>query len=287
MPPSHPRLWIVATPLGEVSDLSLRARDILATADCILAEDTRRAQRLFTACGLPKRPMLSFFEHNEQEREAEVLARLKAGEDVALISDAGTPLLSDPGYHLVRACRRQGIAVSPVPGPSAPVCALSAAGLPPLPYSFLGFLPRDTAGKRRLFTAFARTPGTLIFFERGDRLAESLRQALAILGERELAVCRELTKDHEEFILLPLEFWDRLPTPLLGELTVLIGPPAEKLRTPKDEVLSELAAREHGCRARDLIRELQRVVSGWSSKELYALLRERKEAAESQLSAKD
>ena len=285
MPPSHPRLWIVATPLGEVTDLSLRAREVLASCDCILAEDTRRAQRLLAACGLPKRPMLSFFEHNEEEREAEVLDRLRAGQDVALISDAGTPLLSDPGYHLVRTCRRLGIPVSPVPGPSAPVCALSAAGLPPLPYSFLGFLPRDAAGKRRLFTAFATTPGTLIFFERGDRLPESLAQAAAILGARELAVCRELTKLHEEFILTRLEA-AALPSPLLGELTVLIGPAEARSRTPKAEVLAELVrARESGGRAREVIRRLQETVSGWSGKELYALLREITEAE--QLSAKD
>ncbi|MCR5814519.1 MAG: 16S rRNA (cytidine(1402)-2'-O)-methyltransferase [Desulfovibrio sp.] len=287
MPPSHPRLWIVATPLGEVTDLSLRAREVLSAVDCILAEDTRRAQRLLASCGLPKRPLLSFFEHNEEEREAEVLARLRAGQNLALISDAGTPLLSDPGYRLVRACRREGLPVSPVPGPSAPVCALSAAGLPPLPYSFLGFLPRDLAGKRRLFTAFARTPGTLIFFERADRLAESLALALEIFGPRELAVCRELTKIHEEFIVTRLESWADLPEPLLGELTLLIGPSEERVRTPKDEVLAALAcAREAGGRARDVVRRLQASVTGWTGKELYALLRELTEA-ERKVSAKD
>jgi 16S rRNA (cytidine1402-2'-O)-methyltransferase len=149
----------------------------------------------------------------------------------------------------------------------------------------LGFLPRDAAGKRRLFSAFASTPGTLIFFERGDRLPESLAQAAAILGARELAVCRELTKIHEEFIITRLEA-AALPSPLLGELTVLIGPAEARSRTPKAEVLAELArVRESGGRAREVIRRLQETVSGWSGKELYALLREI--TAAEQLSAKD
>lgn len=172
----------MATPLGNPGDLSPRAREVLAGADLILAEDTRRAGLLCSQCNIPARRFLSFHDHNESERQEEALRLLRQGQNLALVSDAGTPLLADPGYRLVRACRAEGLPVSPVPGPSAPVTALSAAGIPPLPYTFLGFLPRDAAGRRATLSAFARTPGSLIFFERKDRLRESLAQAAELLG---------------------------------------------------------------------------------------------------------
>jgi len=181
--PAPGHLWIVATPLGNPGDLSPRAREVLAGADLILAEDPRRAGLLCSQCNIPARRFLSFHDPNESERQEEVLRLLRQGQNLALVSDAGTPLLADPGYRLVRACRAEGLPVSPVPGPSAPVTALSAAGIPPLPYTFLGFLPRDAAGRRATLSAFARTPGSLIFFERKDRLRESLAQA-AELGAK-------------------------------------------------------------------------------------------------------
>ena len=131
--PAPGHLWIVATPLGNPGDLSPRAREVLAGADLILAEDTRRAGLLCSQCNIPARRFLSFHDHNESERQEEVLRLLRQGQNLALVSDAGTPLLADPGYRLVRACRAEGLPVSPVPGPSAPVTALSAAGIPPLP----------------------------------------------------------------------------------------------------------------------------------------------------------
>lgn len=273
MPLTAPRLWIVATPLGNPGDLSPRARAVLTEADLVLAEDTRRTARLFRDCGIEARRLLSFHDHNEAERQEHVLRALREGQNVALVSDAGTPLLADPGYRLVRACRKEGLAVSPLPGPSAPVTALSAAGLPPLPHSFLGFLPRDASGRDALFTAFAHVPGSLIFFERKDRLKESLAQAARILGPRELAVCRELTKEHEEFIVGRLEDSDQLPDELLGEITVVVGPPEHTQRTPREEVLllanAELA---QGGKPRQIARRVQDAVRGWSGKEIYALL---------------
>lgn len=268
-----PRLWIVAVPLGNVHDLSPRARDILESADVILAEDTRRAGILFHNCGLTAKRFLSFHDHNESDRQEEALRLLREGQNIALISDAGTPLLADPGYRLVRACRREGITVSPVPGPSAPTAALSAAGIAPLPHSFLGFLPRDTSGRERLLRAFSTIPGSLLFFERKDRLKDSLGVAFRILGPREVAVCRELTKTHEEFILLRLEEYQSLPDTLLGEITVVIGPPETAARTPQEEV-ARIAASEaaHGGKPRDVARRVQQCVSGWSGKEIYALL---------------
>ena len=273
MPLNANRLWIVATPLGNPGDLSPRAREVLASADLVLAEDTRRTARLLRECGLEVRRLLSFHDHNETERQEGVLRLLREGQSVALVSDAGTPLLADPGYRLVRACRKEGLAVSPLPGPSAPVAALSAAGIPPLPHSFLGFLPRDAAGRDALFTAFAHVPGALIFFERKDRLKESLAQAARILGPRELAVCRELTKEHEEFIVGRLEDSAQLPDELLGEITVVVGPPEHTERTPREKVLllanAELA---EGGKPRQVARRVQDAVRGWSGKEIYALL---------------
>ena len=246
---------------------------MLASADLVLAEDTRRTARLLRECGIETRRLLSFHDHNETERQEGVLRLLREGQCVALVSDAGTPLLADPGYRLVRACRKEGLAVSPLPGPSAPVTALSAAGIPPLPHSFLGFLPRDASGRDALFTAFAHVPGALIFFERKDRLKESLAQAARILGPRELAVCRELTKEHEEFIVGRLEESDQLPDELLGEITVVVGPPEHTERTPRAEVLllanTELA---QGGKPRQVARRVQDAVRGWSGKEIYALL---------------
>ena len=273
MPLNANRLWIVATPLGNPGDLSPRAREVLASADLVLAEDTRRTARLLRECGIETRRLLSFHDHNETERQEGVLRLLREGQCVALVSDAGTPLRADPGYRLVRACRKEGLAVSPLPGPSAPVTALSAAGIPPLPHSFLGFLPRDASGRDALFTAFAHVPGALIFFERKDRLKESLAQAARILGPRELAVCRELTKEHEEFIVGRLEESDQLPDELLGEITVVVGPPEHTERTPRAEVLllanTELA---QGGKPRQVARRVQDAVRGWSGKEIYALL---------------
>ncbi len=266
------RLFVVATPIGNRDDFSPRARRILESCDLVLAEDTRRLFALTRDLGLRVRRAESFHDHNEEAREAALLARLKKGETLALVSDAGTPLVADPGFRLVAACRREGIPVHPVPGPSAPVAALSAAGIAPLPYSFLGFLPRDGAGRRRLFEAFARTPGTLVFFERKDRLAESLREARALLGPRQVAVCRELTKVHEEFLFLRLEDEAGWPDDLLGEVTVLIGPPESRTRASEEDI-AELARRSDpraGTKA--LARDLLPLAPGWSLSEIYALI---------------
>ena len=247
----------MATPLGNPGDLSPRAREILAGADLILAEDTRRAGLLCSQCDIPARRFLSFHDHNESERQEEVLRLLRQGQNLALVSDAGTPLLADPGYRLVRAC-------------------LSAAGIPPLPYTFLGFLPRDAAGRRATLSAFARTPGSLIFFERKDRLRESLAQAAELLGPRAVAVCRELTKTHEEFILGRLEKWQELPEELLGEITVIIGPPEQKERADEAGARRALdavmAAADGRLKPKEVARRAQEMAPGWSAKELYELL---------------
>lgn len=273
MPLNSPQLWIVATPLGNPGDLSPRAREVLESVDLVLAEDTRRAGLLFQRCTMRAKRFASFHDHNEGEKTRGIIRLLQEGQTAALISDAGTPLMADPGYRLVRACREAGIPVSMVPGPCAPVAALSAAGIAPQPFTFLGFLPRDTHEQKKLFTSFSRVPSTLVFFERKDRLAHSLATAYEQLGSRELCIARELTKPHEAFIVTRLEEYEQVPHDLLGEITVIIGPPAAGYRTPVEEVTRILAAQEAlGGKGRDIARRAQEQLSGWTGKELYQML---------------
>jgi 16S rRNA (cytidine1402-2'-O)-methyltransferase len=191
------RLQVVATPIGNLADLSERARQALAEADVIAAEDTRHTGALLKAIGLTT-PLLSLHEHNESRRVPALLARLTAGQRVALVSDAGTPLLSDPGYELVRAASAAGFEVSAVPGPSAITAALAVAGLPTDRFCFEGFLPARERERRATLEALAHEPRTLVFFEAPHRIAAALADSTAVLGaEREAVVARELTKAHE------------------------------------------------------------------------------------------
>jgi 16S rRNA (cytidine1402-2'-O)-methyltransferase len=191
------RLQVVATPIGNLADLSERAREALAAADVIAAEDTRHTAALLQASGLAK-PMISLHEHNESRRIPALLARLAAGERVVLVSDAGTPLLSDPGYELVRGAVAAGFEVSTIPGPSAITAALAVAGLPTDRFCFEGFLPARARERRAALAELAHEPRTLVFFEAPHRIAAALADMVATLGpEREAVVARELTKAHE------------------------------------------------------------------------------------------
>ena len=191
------RLQVVATPIGNLADLSERAREALAEADLVAAEDTRHTGALLKAVGLAT-PLLSLHEHNESRRVPAVLARLAQGACVALVSDAGTPLLSDPGYELVRAAVAAGYEVSAIPGPSAITAALAVAGLPTHRFCFEGFLPSRPRERRTALEALAHETRTLVFFEAPHRIAASLADIAAVLGpERAAVVARELTKSHE------------------------------------------------------------------------------------------
>lgn len=267
-----PVLWIVATPLGNRGDLSPRAQEVLVGADLVLAEDTRRAGKLFERLGLPAVGFMSFHEHNEQARLGTVLQRLENGEQVALIADAGTPLVADPGYRLVRQCRAAGFSVRPVPGPSAPITALMASGLPPYPFVFLGFLPRKPSQQRAVWQQYQGLSCTLVFFERKSRLRETLAVAASELGRRELCVARELTKTHEEFIVTRLERWEEISEELRGELTVLIGPAEPQVATPEEARASLLREQASGGRPKEIARAAQKHLHGWSTKALYELL---------------
>ena len=273
-------LWIVATPLGNPGDLSPRAREVLASVSGILAEDTRKTGSLLARCGVTglsggasgSPAFISFHDHNEEARLPQALARLKGGESLALVSDAGTPLFSDPGYRLVRACRDAGLPVSPIPGPSAPLAALCASGLPPYPFVFLGFAPRKKAEREAFFTPFAALPATLVFFERKDRLKATLGCAFAALGKREGCIARELTKQYEEFLFFILGEHKGLPE-MLGEITVVLGPPTGDARSAPDvvaAVLAEEAAR--GGRMKEVAVRAQARLKGWTTKELYGRL---------------
>jgi len=198
------RLWVVATPIGNLDDLSLRARDTLRRVDLIAAEDTRHSAPLLAQAGSRART-LALHEYNEREQAARIVEHLRGGGEAALISDAGTPLISDPGFRLVRAAREAGFDVSPVPGPCAAIAALSVAGLPSDRFVFEGFLPAKATARRERLQALAAETRTLIFYESSHRIVESLADAIgAFGGAREAVLARELTKLFETIIAAPL-----------------------------------------------------------------------------------
>jgi 16S rRNA (cytidine1402-2'-O)-methyltransferase len=192
-------LYVVATPIGNLDDLSPRVARVLASVDVVAAEDTRHSGRLLNHLGIQKR-MIALHDHNEKDRAAGILGELQGGRDVALISDAGTPLISDPGYVLVREARAAGYRVSHIPGPCALVAALSAAGLPTDRFLYVGFLPAKRSGRRASLESLASEPATLVFYESPHRILESVRDIASVLGEdREMVLGREITKTFETF----------------------------------------------------------------------------------------
>ncbi|HEY2962786.1 MAG TPA: 16S rRNA (cytidine(1402)-2'-O)-methyltransferase [Pyrinomonadaceae bacterium] len=190
-------LYLVATPIGNLADITYRALQVLRDVDLIACEDTRHTRKLLQHYSVDKKTV-SYHEHNEQQRAAELIELLKQGSSIAVVSDAGTPAISDPGFRLVRAAVENGINVVPIPGPSALISALIAAGLPTDEFFFGGFLPARSSARRARLSELRSVPGTLIFYEAPHRLAASLKDAYEILGEREAVVARELTKLHEE-----------------------------------------------------------------------------------------
>ncbi|QTN41826.1 16S rRNA (cytidine(1402)-2'-O)-methyltransferase [Marinobacter salsuginis] len=219
-------LYVVATPIGNLDDLSPRAARTLASVDVVAAEDTRHSGRLLSHLGIQKR-MVALHDHNEKDRAAGILTELQAGRDVALISDAGTPLISDPGYVLVREARAAGHRVSPIPGPCALVAALSVAGLPTDRFLYVGFLPAKRSGRRASLEVLSSEVATLVFYESPHRIMESVRDIADVLGsDREIVLGREITKTFETFysgsvadVLAELE---RDPHGNRGEFVVMV-----------------------------------------------------------------
>ena len=271
-------LYLVATPIGNLEDITVRALRLLGEVDLIACEDTRQTAKLLQHYGI-HRPTISYHEHNEITRSAELVLRIEAGERVALVTDAGMPGISDPGYRLVSLCVRHQIPVVPVPGPSALLTALAASGLPAEEFVFVGFLPARAAARRKALKALATEPRTLVLYEAPHRLSEALADAVEFLGRRQAVIARELTKVHEEFLRgdlaeLVLGLSRR---PARGEITVLIAPaqpgevlraslPSLPIRERVEQVMREqsvdqktalkIAARERGLTRREAYKQL-------------------------------
>lgn len=265
---------MVATPIGNLEDITLRALRVLRDVDLIACEDTRQTHKLLDRHGIAK-PLVSYHEHNERARSEELLAELSAGKSIALVSDAGTPLIADPGYRLVAQARALGITVSPIPGPSALISALSASGLPTDAFFFGGFLPARQSQRRKTLEASKQYPATLIFYEAPHRIVETLADIVEILGPRPVTLARELTKIHEEFLSGDAtEVLRRLAErpAIKGEITLMIGKsdaPAEnaipieaafdkliEAGVPRMEAMKAVA-RERGLSKRDVYQKLR------------------------------
>ncbi|MEX2476160.1 16S rRNA (cytidine(1402)-2'-O)-methyltransferase [Marinobacter sp.] len=236
-------LYIVATPIGNLEDLSPRASSVLAAVSVIAAEDTRHSGRLLNHLGIHQ-PMVALHDHNERDRAAQILDRLEAGEDVALISDAGTPLISDPGYVLVRQARERGVRVSPIPGACALVAALSAAGLPTDRFLFAGFLPSKRGARRAELESLVSERATLVFYESPHRIQETVTEIQQVMGaEREVVLGRELTKTFETFYAGRAdEVCDAInadPNGTRGEFVVMVGGSRETNQDDAGEVSTD------------------------------------------------
>jgi 16S rRNA (cytidine1402-2'-O)-methyltransferase len=266
-------LFLVAVPIGNPHDLTLRARDTLREVAVVAAEDTRHFSTLARHHGIRTRSV-SYHDHNEESRARELLTRLGAGEDVALVTDAGTPLISDPGYRLVRAAIEAGIAVTSLPGASAVTTALAASGLPPHPFRFLGFLPRTAAARRAAFEAAAGDPATLVAFEAPRRLTDALRDALDVLGDRPACVARNLTKPHERYQRGPLSaLIAELGSEgeVRGECTLLIGG-ASGRAAPGDEAEADARLLLDGGAPPRAVQDLLVARHGMAKRDAYALV---------------
>ncbi|MFC0217710.1 16S rRNA (cytidine(1402)-2'-O)-methyltransferase [Pseudochelatococcus lubricantis] len=269
--PIAPGLHIVATPIGNLKDITFRALGTLAAADAILAEDTRVTKVLLAHYGITT-PLIAYHEHNAEQMRPRVLARLEAGEALALVSDAGTPLVSDPGYRLVEDALAHGVKVTSNPGPSAVLTALVVSGLPTDRFFFEGFLPTKSGPRRARLAALGDIPATLVLFESPRRLSEMLADAADILGERPAAVARELTKLYEEvrrdtLPALARSYADETPK---GEIVVLIGPPPEGAKALSQ---ADLDARIETALARHSVKDAAAIVSaatGQPKREVYA-----------------
>lgn len=231
-----PALTLMCTPIGNLGDLTLRVAHVLRTCDGVIAEDTRRSAQLLSHLGVSK-PLISFHEHNEERRLAEILSRMRSGERLALVTDAGTPSVSDPGFRLVRACVEEGIPYTVLPGPSAVTTALVGSGLPPVPFQFGGFLPSSGSGRRGELKRGLQYGMTLVYFESPHRIAEALADLEALAPDARVCVGRELTKIHEEYRHgSPLELFRHYSEhPPRGEITLVISPVSSREKSSRKE----------------------------------------------------
>ncbi|MFC1846687.1 16S rRNA (cytidine(1402)-2'-O)-methyltransferase [Chloroflexota bacterium] len=263
-----PTLYIVATPIGNLEDISLRAIKTLREVKLIAAEDTRKTKRLLNAYDI-KTPVTSYYEHNKKSKLDYIIKQLEEG-DVALVSEAGTPSISDPGYELVVAASRQGIAVVPIPGPSAVIASLAVSGLPTDRFIYIGFLPRKTGDRRRLLESVADEPGTVIALETPHRLQAALDDIMFVLGDRRIAVCRQLTKLHEEVFRGTVSRAKAYFTQPKGEFTLVIEGNKDKEKPAlTEDVLQQLKnMKAGGKRAREAVAQAA-LETGLTRKQLY------------------
>jgi 16S rRNA (cytidine1402-2'-O)-methyltransferase len=270
-------LYVVATPIGNLEDVTLRALRVLREVAVIAAEDTRRTARLLQHYSISTRTT-SLHEHNERSKAPALVARLQAGESVALVSDAGTPLLSDPGRHLVAAAHAAGIRVEPVPGAAAAIAALSASGLPSDEFLFVGFPPSRSNDRGKWLERLAVEPRTIVLYEAPHRIRATIAEIGSIFGERPICIARELTKAHEELAVRPISAFLAEPIPEVGEFTVVIGPPETGPSAGADESVTGLirplfdALTENGSMTRrDAVKEVARRL-GLPPNRVYSLL---------------
>jgi 16S rRNA (cytidine1402-2'-O)-methyltransferase len=230
---SRGKLFVVGTPIGNLEDITLRAIRTLKEVDVIACEDTRRTLQLLKHYAIPTRT-ISYHQHNEMTRAPELVIQMEQGSSIALVTDAGMPVISDPGFRLIHLAIRHNIPVIPVPGASAFVAALAAAGMPVDKFRFLGFLPSKKGARRKYLEGLQDSTKTLVFYEAPHRVVEMLKDVREILGDRAVVVAREVTKVHEEFLRgTASEVLERLKKkPVKGEITVLVGPPLEAEATP-------------------------------------------------------
>jgi 16S rRNA (cytidine1402-2'-O)-methyltransferase len=270
-------LYVVATPIGNLEDVSLRALRILREVDLIAAEDTRRTARLLQHYSIST-PTTSLHEHNEYRKANAVISRLERGESVALVTDAGTPVVSDPGARVVSAAHRAGVRVEPIPGASAGLAALSASGFSGDSFTFAGFPPSRAAARRKWLGSFTCERRPLILFEAPHRIADTLRDLLDVFGDRPLAVGRELTKTHEELVVQPISSHLRAIQQPRGEYTLVLDQATEEGQPETVATDLSVIAKEFGrmtlngdVSRRDAVRELARRYKV-STRELYAAL---------------
>lgn len=268
-PKAKSGLYLVATPIGNLGDVTLRALEVLAGADVIACEDTRVTRKLADRFAIAT-PLTPYHEHNATEARPKLLARLSRGEAVALVSDAGTPLISDPGYRLVREAQAAGFDVVAIPGASSVLTALSVAGLPTDRFFFEGFLPPKQVARQKRIAALATIPATLVLFESGPRIADALADLVGGLGSRDAAVCRELTKLHEEVTRAPLDQLARdyaEGAETRGEFVVVIEPPREQ-ETPVADVDALLRQALTRVSVKDAVGEVA-LATGKPKREVY------------------
>ena len=266
-------LYLVATPIGNLEDITLRALRVLREADLIACEDTRQTGKLLAHFGIADKPMVSYHEHNETARTQELVAKLEGGRSIALVSDAGTPLVSDPGYRLVTAAISAGIPVVPIPGASAVLGGLAAAGLPTEAFRFCGFLPPKQGQRKKALEALRGEDCTLIFYEAPHRILDTLADLAGVYGDRPVVVARELTKMHEEFLrgtADEVRVQLAVRPSVKGEITLLIAKGAPVIATtPVEDAVRELE--QKGVPRMDAIKQVARE-RGLSKREVYKQL---------------